>query len=269
LLSVPSPASASPASLATAVQKPCFYFSNGFKIPLSAYKDLETTMRSTVEFVGIKELDSPSTIKESGDKLQSMMERVKGEVILGGHSRGGAVSCLATLLLASSGSFEHTKQRALILIDPVDDDKSTVVTALNVAAKKGKVAKFPPCLIISTPFGGKSGYYQTLYTSVCSPPNRDATTFYHALQKLGNCSVNLVTVPNMGHFDVLSLDETTKLPFSGICASDPNSLDKELGKRLVEEVIRDWTQQCLQGNPKPVPHFPQSQEYRNVKVVLS
>lgn len=247
-------------------------FSGGYQIPLELYQNLESSTYDLVRFVGWRdELESSHSLTDSALLLSQQIEslnRKPGEVsslLIGGHSRGGAISCLSALSCIET---HNNEIKGMILIDPVDDAQKTVLTALELKAKERK-SFFPSCLIVLTPFGGRSNYYRTSFTSACSPPERGASSFFQALGKFENCHVNLVTIPSMGHLDVLRPDEASKLSFSGICASNPNKDERVAGRKLIELLVRDWIDQCLRGKRRPVLTIPDVQEFVNLKVTVA
>lgn len=144
-------------------------------------------------------INNPLSLSQSAIHLTQVLQkeapRCKSRVLFG-HSRGGTVALLC-LLLRPELSEDIS---SLVLIDPVDDDKNTLIQLLLESK-----APLPPILLLSTPYGGSSKYYASAsFTSACAPPGRNAQAIYEAFQRSQRGSIcELLVLPELGHFQLL------------------------------------------------------------------
>jgi len=128
---------------------------------------------------------------------------------------------------------------SLILIDPVDDVNTSTLERLSSEAKE--LSRWVPTLIISTPYGGKSSYYKTFYTSSCAPVDRSASRFFETISKLKyEHQQLLITFPEIGHSQIL--DSSEKFPFDGVCAQNSHlsRMFQRFSCYLIDGWIRTW-----------------------------
>jgi hypothetical protein len=176
--------------------------SAGYKIDSNQYSSLATSLSSHIVFSilsGADDADSTidslifdaETVLAEARRLNPSMDYPslyqKNEVdtreplLLMGHSRGGAVAALAMARLLSNYSKNLSSNKVappspkllLVLLDPVDTEKRSVVRALResysefgLSHAQGGIdsSSWPfPVLIVSTPYGGSSSYYKVLY----------------------------------------------------------------------------------------------------------
>ena len=202
-------------------------FATGFQIPAKHYRSYaDGLMRflpsSSVQFVQDENaIDGSETIEQSAAKLSRQMQLAAAEtrdVVLIGHSRGGAVAAFA---VATTHLASPSKISALVLLDPVDDTEKHTIEALTSSS-----TVFPPTLIISTPFGGSSRYYKSaVFDSICSPPDRGPEIFYTALRNNRQENpVRYLEFKSIGHLELL--DERDDLVFASVCALGANAAEE-------------------------------------------
>ncbi len=132
----------------------------------------ENICRSRITFLEDEnDLSNKLDIPSSSSRLRQFLPEDKTNWVLIGHSRGAAVAAY------SSASMEPSKKpNALVLIDPVDDERSTTIEYIRTSHH------FPRTYIVSTPFGGRSRYYKNAtFESSCAPPSRSSSAFYETI----------------------------------------------------------------------------------------
>ena len=175
----------------------------GYKVPLSQYESyltaLELLFDSSINVTKIlcgsddktmhdnSPMDFSADVRYLRDRLSEEGFDDKCNLILVGHSRGGAALTTFVASTENLSSFTNSKRICLILFDPVDSTENEAIKAIS------RCKTFPSTLIINTPFGGKSTYYNTLYESSCAPPQRSAITFFNAIASLANSNPVMVT----------------------------------------------------------------------------
>lgn len=204
----------------------CF-FVPGFKVPRRCYERYERIIRenfNNLSFHFFEDSQSGSggtDIVQSVDCLLSYIRKSNSkDIVLIGHSRGGAVASAAAAKLSGC--------KALILLDPVDD---STLTAINILSS---TSIFCPTLIFSTPFGGRSKYYKTEYSSACAPPERSSVPFFDALRFSSRV---LLTIPDIGHLQLI--DHTESFSFGNVCAVGPLELETR-AKNFCDRAIIFW-----------------------------
>jgi len=202
-------------------------FATGFQIPAKHYQsyadDLTRLLPSaSVRFIQDENtIDGSETIEESAAKLSRQIQLAAAgtrNVVLVGHSRGGAVAAYAVAMTPLSSS---SRVSALVLLDPVDD-----IEKHSLAAMASSLIVFPPTLVISTPFGGSSKYYKSaVFESVCAPPDRGPKAFYLALEKKGlENRAKFLEFKSIGHLELL--DNHEDLLFASLCATGANAAEE-------------------------------------------
>lgn len=180
----------------------------GYKIEANQYNSLAKSLSSHIDFSILTGADdADSTIdsliidaeavlteaqrSNSGIKNLALYQENKVEMgnplLLMGHSRGGAVAALAATKLLQNNSKMRKSNKSLstdkldiylpklllVLLDPVDTEKGSVVRALQEsyaqfdssrtqAGTDSSIWHFP-VLIVSTPYGGFSSYYKVIF----------------------------------------------------------------------------------------------------------
>jgi thioesterase domain-containing protein len=157
------------------------------KIHYLKYADLMKSIFPKIEIIMIEDDEGDQfsqniaeETKQTVDRILKLNRKSDGKYIVVGHSRGGAVAINFINELHQADRSRMMQFVALILLDPVDDDKhftTNKISALNVDTRnvtnQFSSVNYPPILFVSTPFGGKSSYYKTEYTSVCAPPGNN------------------------------------------------------------------------------------------------
>merc|ERR1711871_231413 len=181
------------------------------------------------------------SIQTSSAGILEMMKRQdskKEELVIIGHSRGGAVAVDASRKWILSR--RSPRISALILLDPVDDVDLSTIKSFSSSFSSSSISSpsfpntiaarnppstailFPPTVIISTPFGGSSRYYKNAnFESICAPRGRNANSFFEVISKHSIFSAFL-EYRRMGHLQML--DDLDKLSFDGACESSESNL---------------------------------------------
>ena len=167
------------------------------------------------------------------------------DLLIIGHSRGAAAAAAAFSSLTQSQSNQQLHLR-LVLLDPVDTIDLEVLRFMEENLSHSSASSSLSSnnfdhriLIVSTPFGGRSKYYKTTFTSACAPFGRNADSFFTALRNLYT-HVSFVTLPQFGHLQFLGDRASSR--FVDTCAS---SLD-ETKDSLSDSDLIHYTQALLQ-----------------------
>ena len=131
----------------------------------------------------------------------------------------------------------------LFLLDPVDE---TSGPTLSFIGSNKDLYQRIPMTILSTPFGGRSSYYNVDFESTCSPALRSSEAFFQTFRKDSNTSSSeksikiLVQLPQLGHLQLL--DDLDSISFSNICArgsSNYTFVSKQFLVSLLKSSILD------------------------------
>jgi hypothetical protein len=219
-----------------------FIFCTGFLLSQDCYASWKSLMTSafptsTITFIeDNSSIQTPFTLQQSSAKILQLTNTLKNVILLG-HSRGGAVAALVALS-------SHENVKGVVLLDPVDDNMNTVITTIiNQSNRSSSSSSFSNnrCrwLFVSTPYGGYSSYYGTKFTSACAPIGRDAEAIYNTLQNKSNMNAELLAYEDLGHFQLLN-EEAIPASVRSMCAVN-NKLDT---KRL-EDIRQDAFRQVV------------------------
>eukprot|EP01036_Dinobryon_divergens_P027659 gene27659-36470_t len=151
-------------------------------------------------------------------------------LLLVGHSKGGAV--LTYFLSRFSGKL-NSRRTCLILFDPVDSPDNNAIREITGC----RLGTFAKTLIVSTPYGGRSAYYNTNFESSCAPRGRNALVFFEAISAISSATVS-ITFPTIGHMQFL--DDRKILSIASVCASSPGIDDDKEFQRLVMNIMYNW-----------------------------
>lgn len=162
------------------------------------------------------------------------------DLLLVGHSRGAAAAVAAFSSLIQSLASRNLRLR-LVLLDPVDTAGLEVLRSLDAYRQSFHSDSVVDhrILIISTPYGGRSSYYKTAFTSSCAPEGRNADAFSAALGESDSRRLSMVTLPQFGHMQFLA--NRAASPFVDTCASSELK-----GDSLTDSDLIQYTQVLLQ-----------------------
>jgi pimeloyl-ACP methyl ester carboxylesterase len=196
-----------------------FIFCAGFLLPSKCYRNWQNALTeafplSQVIFIEDQStLQSSLTIEESVKSVERIVSTINGDVVLLGHSRGGATACWAIL----EGP---TKVKAAVLIDPVDTADEALLSRLR-SDSINEVSLNVPCLLFSTPYGGKSSYYKSaIFTSSCAPAERNAEAIYTAIRQVNRARCGIIRMEEMGHFQLLDDEGMATVAIRNACPAN-------------------------------------------------
>ena len=152
------------------------------------------------------------------------------KIVLIGHSRGAAVVSIASAIISQDPILKH-RSLFSILLDPVDSNDYLAISNIQNYKTKSEI------LMIATPYGGVSKYYNTKFESSCAPIGRNADTFYESYSSKSNIiSSHLlyVKLPSAGHLQLLDPGMKT----SAVCAS--GVLSDEIVRSFIQTLIISW-----------------------------
>lgn len=166
------------------------------------------------------------------DRFMSEGFDANSYLLLIGHSKGGAI--LTYLLSRFSGNMNRNFRRTcLILFDPVDTADNDAIREI----KRCSFCNFVRTLIISTPYGGRSTYYNTNYESSCAPRGRNAEAFFEAISAIAPATLG-ITFPSIGHMQFLG--DRKSLPIASVCASSSDIDDDKEFQIVLMNLIQKW-----------------------------
>ena len=166
-------------------------------------------------------------------------------ILLIGHSRGGATATLASSILTHSNAYKAIKPSSVltILIDPVDS-ADHIATSSILLSTTYPSSDFPQTLIISTPYGGKSNYYNVAFDSSCAPIDRNAQVFYNTMKRCQHSTLYII-LPTVGHLQVL--DQKEKSSIASVCASN-NKVKDEIVHSYISILIQQYIHSYIDYN---------------------
>jgi hypothetical protein len=205
----------------------------GFLIDAEFYTSYLDLLKPSKSFVFPSNINNKTLMEEASSLAIEIKNQVtKENIILLGHSRGAAVVSVASCLL-SQESFIH--RLYTILLDPVDSNDLVAQSSIQNCK-----VPFKAPLIVSTPYGGSSTYYNVTYTNACSPNGRNADAFYQAYHNQSSLSRHAcdnllyVTIPSAGHLQLLDAGLTT----SAVCAT--GKLPNEVVRSFINTLVVSW-----------------------------
>jgi hypothetical protein len=241
------------------------------------YSSFEQDVSSVVEdFIFV---DTPSItsgdLDDSSNELIQLIETQWAtnqyqDLLLIGHSRGGAV--LTMVLQKLSAAHNNNKEAIpirnvnLCLIDPVDDAALDSLQAKSIPGPTGRDVQgtvYPnfatnsnnmqrllkSVLLLSTPYGGYSKYYDTALASACSPKGRDSQSFYEYFKGITN-NVELVTFNALGHMQILEEGYQKIRSITQFCASNDDAVAVSAQYEALHARVRNWTKSKVRINDK-------------------
>jgi hypothetical protein len=221
---------ASVASASTLTKPYCLIF-GGYQIPERAYASIKSSVQQTLPGSTVRFVPSFDSSLNDSIAMDTLPYKPKQSFLIG-HSKGGAQALLYALNPTNRGTV-----KSVMLLDPVDTSDLTVISRLANET-------IPPelrILMFSTPFGGRSKYYRTAFTSSCAPVERSADRMFKEMRTSSSGpsafkQVILITLPDIGHLQMI--DSLEDLSFKGICAQSPEL--STAAQVFVNRVIQYW-----------------------------
>mmetsp|Transcript_38190 Transcript_38190/g.38876 ORF Transcript_38190/g.38876 Transcript_38190/m.38876 type:complete len:363 (-) Transcript_38190:102-1190(-) len=230
-------------------------FFGGYLIDPSQYSQFLSSLNLT-RIIIITSLSNGNDIIKDANKVISIVLQKQNEIkvtnsrrlqrgdgvdnsnlMLIGHSRGGAVMAMAAAELARREVMLPT-----VLIDPVDTSDYITLSSLqnithihpvdnnyttnntnydidnnedhiNTSSHSDTGVVLPITLLISTPWGGRSRFYGVNYDSACAPTNRNAHAFYPFYKH-----IIYAICPQLGHTQLVNNRKNDSV--ASVCAGD-------------------------------------------------
>lgn len=210
--------------------KNVLFFCPGFLISSEFYSSYMKLLNPTEIFI-FSQIDNSTLTQEATALVNEVINNMTSDcnIILMGHSRGGAVVSIASCLL-SERKINLYENIFTVLIDPVDTADQTALSFI----RSSKAASLTKTLLISTPYGGSSGYYKVNYESSCAPNSRSSDAFFTAFDLKNNVDITYVILPNVGHLQLLDDGFST----ASICAS--GKLSNSVVKSFIQTLLVSW-----------------------------